>query len=84
MYDKGYDRPPEFSSFAQYLTLRQGDIHIPRVDMAEPLGLQSRHFVDCVAGRATPIASAQDGLKVVRVLAMAQRSLDAGGTVVRM
>jgi predicted dehydrogenase len=83
IYDKGYDRPPEFSSFAQYLTVRQGDIHIPRVDMAEPLQLQCRHFVDCVAGKAAPIASADDGLRVVRVLAMAQRSLDTGGSVVK-
>ena len=82
IYDKGYDRPPEFSDFAQYLTLRQGDVHIPRVDMAEPLGLECRHFVGCIAQGTAPLTGAAEGLAVVRVLAAAQQSLERGGAPV--
>jgi predicted dehydrogenase len=84
IYDKGYDRPPEFRDFAEYLTIRQGDVHIPRVDMAEPLGLECRHFVECVAERKRPLAGAPEGLAVVRVLAAAQESLEQGGAPVRL
>jgi predicted dehydrogenase len=82
VYDKGYDRPPEFRDFAEYLTLRQGDVHIPRIDMAEPLALECRHFVACCEGEAKPISDAEAGLRVVRVLAAAQQSLTGGGAPV--
>jgi predicted dehydrogenase len=84
IYDKGYDRPPEFSDFAQYLTLRHGDVHIPRVDMAEPLTLECRHFIDCIAEGKRPLAGAAEGLAVVRVLAAAQLSLEQGGEAVSL
>ncbi len=84
IYDKGYDRPPEFSDFAQYLSIRQGDIHIPRIDGAEPLALECGHFVSCIASGATPRSGASEGLAVVRVLAAAQRSLQQGGAPVEL
>ncbi|MEK6609089.1 MAG: Gfo/Idh/MocA family oxidoreductase [Myxococcota bacterium] len=82
LYDKGYDRPPEYADFGEYLTLRDGDIHVPKVEMREPLAVECAHFVDCVASRATPRTSGREGLAVVRVLEAAQRSLELGGTPV--
>ena len=79
IYDKGYDRPPEFTQYGEYLTVRHGDIHIPRVDMAEPLDLECRHFLECIAEGRTPRTGARHGLAVVRVLDAAHRSLKAGG-----
>ena len=84
IYDKGYDRPPEFSDFAEYLTVRQGDVHIPRIDMAEPLGLECRHFIACIRDGVKPLAGAAEGLAVVRVLAAAQQSLNRGGAPVTL
>jgi predicted dehydrogenase len=79
IYDKGYDRPPSFTQYGEYLTIRQGDIHIPRIDMAEPLDLELRAFLDCVLKGTDPVSNAQHGLSVVRILANAQRSLADGG-----
>ena len=84
IYDKGYDRPPEFSDFAQYLTVRQGDIHIPRVDGGEPLGIECRHFISCIVEGKEPRTGIAEGLGVVRVLAAAQQSMDAGGIPVEL
>jgi predicted dehydrogenase len=84
IYDKGYDRPPEFSDFAEYLTLRQGDVHIPRLAMAEPLTLECRHFVSCIAEARQPLTGAAEGLAVVRVLAAAQESLESRGAPVAL
>jgi predicted dehydrogenase len=79
IYDKGYDRPPEFTRWGEYLTVRQGDIHIPQLKMTEPLEAECAHFLHCVRSGATPRTDAAHGLAVVRVLEAAQRSLRAGG-----
>jgi predicted dehydrogenase len=84
IYDKGYDRPPTFTQYGEYLTVRHGDIHIPRVDMAEPLDLECRAFVRACNDGAPPRTDARHGIDVVRVLEAAQRSLKAGGAPVTL
>jgi len=79
IYDKGYDRPPHFTEFAEYLTLRDGDVHIPHLPMEEPLRLQLRHFLDCIATGRAPLTDLTSGLRIVAILAAAQRSLALGG-----
>ncbi len=79
IYDKGFDRPPPFTQFAEYLTLRNGDVHIPSVAMDEPLRLELEHFLDCIAGTARPRTPVSNGVRVVQVLDAAQRSLSADG-----
>jgi predicted dehydrogenase len=82
IYDKGYDRPPEFTEYAQYLTLRDGDVHIPQVPMQEPLRLQLQHFLDCICDGGTPTSSLETGIQVTTVLEAAQRSLAEDGAPV--
>ena len=80
IYDKGVDRPPPFTEYAQYLQLRNGDIVIPRIPMAEPLELEARHFIECITDDKPPRADGQSALKIVRLLEAAQRSLARDGT----
>jgi predicted dehydrogenase len=82
IYDKGYDRPPSFTEFGEYLSIRSGDIHIPRVDTTEPLEVECRHFVDCVAGGRTPLTDGRSAVRVVKILAAAQRSAELDGAPV--
>ncbi len=84
IYDKGYDRPPAFTEYAEYLSIRNGDIHIPQVSMAEPLELECRHFLDCLEGGRRPLTDGASALEVVRVLEAAQRSLAADGAPVAL
>ena len=79
IYDKGYDPPPNFTHFAEYLTLRNGDMHIPQLAMAEPLQVQLRHFIDCVNGFAAPVTDIRSGIRIIATLAAAQRSLQRDG-----
>ena len=79
IYDKGYDRPPEFTEYAQYLTLRDGDVHIPQIAMHEPLRLQLRHFLDCIEHGRSPHTDLESAVRVVRVLEAAARSLACDG-----
>lgn len=84
IYDKGFDRPPEFTQYGEYLTVRQGDIHIPHFDLPEPLGVECRHFIECIQKGQKPRTGAREGLSVIKVLAAAQRSLELKGAPVRL
>ncbi|MFT7695815.1 MAG: putative dehydrogenase [Candidatus Latescibacterota bacterium] len=77
-----YDKAAESANYASYgdsITLRFGDITIPHIDMAEPLKLECQHFIDCISTGKTPRSDGRDGLRVVRVLEAAQRSLERNG-----
>jgi len=82
IYDKGVDRAGQVVSYGDALTVRSGDIVIPKISLQEPLKLECQHFVDCVRERRTPLTDGADGLRVVKVLAAAQASLEAGGAPV--
>lgn len=79
IYDKGYDRPPEFTQFGEFLTIRDGDVHIPTVPMEEPLRAEIRHFLDCIESGEVPQTDLAQGVRVTAILEAAQRSLAAGG-----
>src|SRR4029077_15246574 len=82
IYDKGVDRAGQVVSYGDALTVRSGDIVIPRISLQEPLRLECQHFVDCVRDRKAPLTDGLDGLRVVKVLAAAQASLERGGAPV--
>jgi predicted dehydrogenase len=84
VYDKGVDRPPAFTEYAQFLSIRNGDIHIPQIPLCEPLERECRHFVECVAEGKRPITDGASALRVVRVLEAAQKSLDSDGAPVEV
>lgn len=78
IYDKGVERP-EYRSYGESLTIREGDIFIPRVANTEPLSAQLQHFIQVARKEAAPRADARDGVRTVRVLEAATRSLSQGG-----
>ncbi|UCD25670.1 MAG: Gfo/Idh/MocA family oxidoreductase [Gemmatimonadota bacterium] len=84
IYDKGVDRPPDYASYGESLSIREGDIAIPRIPNAEPLAAELRHFIAVANGTATSRTPASNGVEVVRVLEGASRSLAAGGTAVNL
>jgi predicted dehydrogenase len=84
VYDKGVDRPPDYQTYGDFLTLRDGDIHIPRLANVEPLRAELSHFADCVRGSAKPRTDVAHGLRVVRILASAEASLKMDGVPQRV
>ena len=83
-YDKRVtdDRSPGFvDTFASFRTsIREGDIHIPRVGIGEPLKAECDHFLECIATGQRPLSDGRSGAAAVRVLAALERSLRNGGT----
>ena len=78
IYDKAAERGA-YDSYGDAITLRFGDVVIPHIHMVEPLRKEAQHFVDCIRENQTPLSDGLDGLRVVRVIEAAQRSLDADG-----
>ncbi len=79
IYDKGVNKEPGYESYGDSLTLRFGDIHIPKIDMSEPLKLECQHFLDCIKNKKTPHTDGCEGVKVVKILEKAQESLKKNG-----
>jgi predicted dehydrogenase len=52
--------------------------------MTEPLRLECQHFIDCVRDRKTPVSDARDGLRVIRIIEAAQRSMEQDGTPISL
>lgn len=84
IYDKGFDWQKNYGSYETFLTLREGDIHIPKINMIEPLGLECQHFLDCIKNNQGPISDGENGLEVLKVLAAAQKSLEANGEPIKI
>lgn len=83
IYDKGAYKA-QYESYGEYISLRFGDIHIPRIPNDEPLRLECQHFLDCINEGRQPISDGHDGLNVVCVLEAMERSLHEAGRPVRI
>jgi predicted dehydrogenase len=83
IYDKGV-RSPSYDTYGEYLTLRFGDITIPTIKMVEPLRTEADHFIQCIQTRKEPKTGGRGGVKVVKILSAAQKSLKGGGIPVNI
>ena len=84
VYDKGAYVQRTVESYVEAITLRTGDILIPKIAAGEPLRTECQHFVDCVRDGVAPRSDGADGLRVVKVLEAGTRSLASGGEPVRL
>jgi predicted dehydrogenase len=84
LYDKGVDTKLDYTTYGEYLSLRAGDILIPKIDSTEPLKAECAHFLECVISRNQPISDGKDGLRVLAVLTAAQDSMEKGGAPVEI
>jgi predicted dehydrogenase len=84
VYDKGVvvKNTPE-AVYNLMVSYRSGDIYTPQLDLTEALSIEIKHFADCIDNGGTPITDGHAGLRVVRVLESATRSLKQRGKSVR-
>ena len=81
VFEKGVspvdEEPLNYGEFR--FQIRDGDIVSPRVEPAEPLKNQCRHFLECVRTGKSPLSNGTDGRDVVRVLEAMNRSIELKG-----
>jgi len=81
IYDKGVEAPEYTDGFGEFqCNYRSGDIIIPKIHFVEPLRQECQHFLDCIINHTEPCSSGSDGLRVIKILEAAQRSMINGST----
>lgn len=80
IYDKGVDVQPYTDTYEEFhLAYRYGEAVPYPLQWDEPLKLECLHFLDCIRTGKTPRSDGLEGLKVVKILETAQKSLLNGG-----
>ena len=92
IYDKGISvqknnipKQPYYDTYEQWvLTYRTGDVYAPKIENKEPLSVMAAHFIDCIKNSKKPLSDGYSGLKVVKVIEAAQKSLKNDGIKVKV
>jgi predicted dehydrogenase len=85
IYDKGItvSQSPE-AVYEMLVSYRSGDMWAPRLDSTEALYTEALHFIDCVENDKQPETDGQAGLRMVRIVEAAEKSLRARGQLVEI
>ena len=77
VFDHGVD---EMDADELRRSYRAGDVHAPRIAATEALQIEVRDFIDAIRADRAPLSDGALGLRVVRVLESAMRSLREHGS----
>jgi predicted dehydrogenase len=85
IYDKGItvSQSPE-AVYEMLVSYRSGDMWAPRLDATEALQTEALHFIDCVENNKRPDTDGDAGLRLVRIVEAAEKSLRARGQLVEI
>ena len=84
---KIYDKGVEVKNGEKYdllVSYRSGDMWVPKIDQIEALKLEAEYFVECMTNGKVPINDGNAGLRVVKMLEAANRSLKNKGEMVSL
>jgi predicted dehydrogenase len=86
VYDKGVDLDVKDDRAREQILVsyRTGDMYAPKLERGEALASVIREFADAIEGRRAPLTDGAAGIRVVRLLEAAERSLRGEGTRVRL
>ncbi|WP_327049293.1 Gfo/Idh/MocA family oxidoreductase [Microbispora sp. NBC_01189] len=88
VYDRGVDRQPgELGPDERrraLISYRLGDIHVPALPEGEALRGVMSEFASAIAEGRAPLTDGRSGLRILRLLEAASRSLDNGGVRVEL
>jgi predicted dehydrogenase len=80
VYDKGVDVSDDPQHQREMrVGYRSGDMWAPRIGMDEALRLEGEHFVDCIGNGKTATTDGEFGLRMVRLIEAANRSMRRKG-----
>jgi predicted dehydrogenase len=83
VYDKGVKiTNKEDLDHELRVSYRSGDVWAPKVEQPEPLKVELEYFIDCIVNDRRPFNDGVAGLRVVRLLEAADRSLLKRGRIV--
>jgi predicted dehydrogenase len=76
VYDRGIEVGADLEQRHNIMvSYRSGDVWSPNLATSEPLSRMTEHFISCARNGQPPISDGKVGLRVVKILAAAQRSI---------
>ena len=84
VYDKGVDITNGQSVRELLVSYRSGDMWSPKVEQTEALRAETKYFIDCISNNERPFNDGVAGLRVVRMLEAADKSLRDRGKPIRI
>ncbi|MGA2040533.1 MAG: Gfo/Idh/MocA family oxidoreductase [Bryobacteraceae bacterium] len=84
VYDKGVDIKSQQGVYELLVSYRTGDMWAPKVEQTEALSSEIRYFIECVTCGTVPFNDGIAGLRVVKLLEAADKSLADMGAAVRL
>src|SRR5229473_2213221 len=84
VYDKGVQISSGEGIRNLLVNYRSGDMWAPQIEQLEALRVELGYFADCIMQNKTPFNDGQAGLRVVRMLEAADRSIKQRGELVRL
>ncbi len=82
--EKAFAAYDDYEKKLIYIDARSGKSRETRFPDEKPLTEQLRHFAACVEGKKKPASDGTEGVKVVKVLEAAEKSMKAGGKPVKV
>ena len=84
VYDRGVSISRREDVYELLVSYRSGDMWAPHLEQGEALRLELDYFLDCVLKRKQPVNDGAAGLRVVKLLEAASRSLRKCGEMVHV
>lgn len=82
VYDKGVQLTNGNGVYDLLVSYRSGDVWAPKVEQTEALKVELEYFRDCIVNDQTPFNDGVAGLRVVKILEAADRSLKERGRAI--
>jgi predicted dehydrogenase len=82
VYDKGVHINTQENVYELLVSYRSGDMWAPQVEQGEALKLELGHFIDCILNNKSPLNGGAAGLRVVKMLEAADKSVEKKGELV--
>lgn len=84
IYDKGVNITSREGVYDLLVSYRSGDMWSPQLEQVEALRHELTYFVDCISSGKEPFNNGHAGLRVVRMLEAASKSMKMRGDFVRL
>ena len=85
VYDRGISLNPSAENVYQMkIGYRAGDMWAPQLGLTEALHAEARHFVECIDRATVPRTDGHAGLRVIRLLEAATKSMSEQGRLVSL
>jgi predicted dehydrogenase len=82
VYDKGINIDSREGAYQMMVSYRAGEMRAPQLDRKEALAVETAHFLDCINNGTKPLTDGRSGLRLVRILEAANKSLSSNGAPV--